>query len=256
MNIEELSKSQLLLLTILVNFVTSIATGILTVSLLDQAPPVVTQTVNRIVQETVQTIAQAPATITAPTPSPSSEELTTTALAGATARSVEIYDGETGTSTPAIAIGTYLPKSQIIITAALDALPKEALIAFASGAYVPASLAKAGDGVAIYGFGAKAALPAAPATALAPAGNLKIGETVLAFTADGTAVTGIVSKIGKQTISTTLGVIGAGPSAIDLAGNIVGIGSGASAGDLIATDRVTALLAATSSAATSTPVRP
>ena len=34
MNIEELSKSQLILLTILVNFVTSVATGILTVSLL------------------------------------------------------------------------------------------------------------------------------------------------------------------------------------------------------------------------------
>ena len=33
MNIEELSKSQLILLTILVNFVTSVATGILTVSL-------------------------------------------------------------------------------------------------------------------------------------------------------------------------------------------------------------------------------
>jgi len=39
MDFEGLSKSQLILLTILVNFVTSVATGILTVSLLDYAPP-------------------------------------------------------------------------------------------------------------------------------------------------------------------------------------------------------------------------
>ena len=57
MNLEDLTKSQLLLLTVFVNFVTSIAVGVLTVSLLDQAPPTITQTVNRIVDHTVEVIA-------------------------------------------------------------------------------------------------------------------------------------------------------------------------------------------------------
>ncbi len=54
---EELTKSQIVLLTLLVSFVTSIATGIVTVSLMDQAPPAITQSVSRVIQKTVQTVA-------------------------------------------------------------------------------------------------------------------------------------------------------------------------------------------------------
>ena len=50
MDMEELSKSQIILLTLLVSFVTSIATGIVTVSLMNQAPPAIAQTVNRIIE--------------------------------------------------------------------------------------------------------------------------------------------------------------------------------------------------------------
>lgn len=52
----ELNNSQLVLLTILVSFVTSIATGIITVSLLDQAPASVTRTIDRVVEKTVEKI--------------------------------------------------------------------------------------------------------------------------------------------------------------------------------------------------------
>lgn len=56
MDLEHLTKHQIVLLTLLVSFMTSIVTGIVTVSLMEQAPVSVTRTVNQIVERTVQTV--------------------------------------------------------------------------------------------------------------------------------------------------------------------------------------------------------
>ena len=255
MEIEELSKSQLILLTILVNFVTSVATGILTVSLLDHAPAVVTQTVDRVVEHTIETVAQAApaAVVTAPTPAPSNQDLVVNALAAESSRLVGIHDAASATTSPALAIGTFLPKAQIVVTASTDSLPQEALVEFPDGSFVKASLAKAGDGVSVYGFAQDAALPKASVPALVASDALKLGETALAVSADGSAATGIVSRVSKSGIHTTLPDVGTGNAVVDLSGNIIGIAAGGTAGLLIPTDVITGLLTATSSSATSSP---
>ncbi len=56
MELEELNKSQIVLLTLLVSFVTSIATGIVTVSLLEQAPADVTRVIQKTVERTIEKV--------------------------------------------------------------------------------------------------------------------------------------------------------------------------------------------------------
>ncbi|HUQ30094.1 MAG TPA: hypothetical protein VM103_01085 [Candidatus Paceibacterota bacterium] len=253
MNIEELSKSQLILLTILVNFVTSVATGILTVSLLDHAPPVVTQTVNRIVEHTIETVAQAaPAVIIkAPTPAPSTEELVTGAIAASASRLAWVYDASTGTTSPALAIGTYLPKSRAVVTTANAQLPKEVLVRFPDESTARASLAHSGEGLIIYGFSDTEKLPTAAAPLLLSDKELKLGQTVLAISNDGGAATAIISRVADDGVHTTLPEVGSGAAAVDLSGNLIGIAVGGTPGLLVSAEHVRNLLTATSTAASS-----
>ena len=253
MNLEELTKSQLILLTILVNFVTSIATGILTVSLLDVSPPFVTQTVNRVVEHTIETVTKTAPAAAITAPAPSNQDLVTAAIGADASRIVAIYSAKEGTSTPAVAIGTYLPKARALATASLDSLPKEVLVVFANGIASPASLVRAGDGITIYGFADGAALPKVGSPELIAAHDLKLGATALAITADGSAATGIISRVGEEGIRTTLPDIGTGSAVVDISGNLIGIAAGGKAGLLIATDKILTLLTATSTAATTTP---
>jgi S1-C subfamily serine protease len=61
---EDLNKNQIILLALLVSFVTSIATGIMTVSLLQQAPLEVTRNINSVVERTIEKVI--PSTILTP----------------------------------------------------------------------------------------------------------------------------------------------------------------------------------------------
>lgn len=255
MNIEELTKSQLLLLTILVTFVTSIATGILTVSLLDQAPPVVTQTVNRIVERTIKTVAPAlPATViktVAPAP-PSNEDMVTSALSAQSLRTVLIYKTKQSTTTPAVAVGTYLPDVRAVVTATTKNLPQEAVIEFSNGQTKSVTLTRKNESLSIYGFSDKAKLPKMKKLMFIPSKNLKLGETVLAIRGDGSATTGIVSQVTTNGVYTTLPAVSGGVGAVDISGDFIGIASGNSVGLFFSNNTLHDLLISTSTVATST----
>ncbi|HEY5587675.1 MAG TPA: hypothetical protein VIK86_01825 [Candidatus Paceibacterota bacterium] len=66
MDIKELDKKQLILLTLLITFVVSIGTGIVTVSLMNQMPKSVPQTINNVIQRTIEkvTTVETPAKVT------------------------------------------------------------------------------------------------------------------------------------------------------------------------------------------------
>ena len=65
MDIKDLDKKQMVLLTLLITFVVSIATGIVTVSLMNQAPKAIPQTINNVIQRTIEKVT----TVTEPSTS-------------------------------------------------------------------------------------------------------------------------------------------------------------------------------------------
>ncbi|MFH1201128.1 MAG: hypothetical protein V1484_02255, partial [bacterium] len=76
-----LNKPQLILLAILLSFVTSIATGITTVTLMQQAPVSFTAPVNRVIQQTIEKIQQVEGKTTIQTVVVKEEDLVVDAIA-------------------------------------------------------------------------------------------------------------------------------------------------------------------------------
>lgn len=238
MDIEDLSKSQLLLLTILVNFVVSIATGVLTVSLLDEAPTTVTQTVNRIVDHTIETVTTQVPSIGKDT-TPSSEELLTAAIAADAAHTVTIKY-KVGAEMFS-ASGFYLPSTKMVIGASSE-LPGHVTVVFPSGVAFEAD--KSGDDGSLirYAFASDVVLPSAAAVKFIPASALKQGQTIIGLTSDGKAVTGIVGKVDADGIHAELPSVPAGAPIVNLSGEFIGIGAGN--GLFYTADRISALQAA------------
>ncbi len=81
MDVKDLNKPQLIMLAILLSFITSIATGITTVTLMQQAPASVTVPINRIVKQTVEKIQQVEGKTTVQTVVIKEEDLVVDALA-------------------------------------------------------------------------------------------------------------------------------------------------------------------------------
>jgi len=124
MNLEELTTHQIILLTLLVSFVTSIATGIVTVTLMDQAPPGVTNTINRVVERTVERVVsdtngQAASVITKETTVVVKEEDLITSSIDKGVKSLVRIDAVGSTpeeKTRMVALGVFLSSNGLVVT--------------------------------------------------------------------------------------------------------------------------------------------
>lgn len=122
--IEDLTKTQLVLLTLLISFVTSIATGIIASSLLQVAPPTVVQTIDRVVEKTTQLVSPDPTNSSAPpekvtTVVVQEEDQVLNTISKNTPSVVRISDNTT-TPDPFYAIGVILTKDGLMMAPLQD----------------------------------------------------------------------------------------------------------------------------------------
>jgi S1-C subfamily serine protease len=98
MDLKDLNKSQLIMIAVLLSFITSIATGITTVTLMQQAPESFTVPVNRVIRQTVEKIEQVEGKTTVQTVVVKEEDLVVDAIAKNKSAAFSIrkslYDGE------------------------------------------------------------------------------------------------------------------------------------------------------------------
>ncbi len=198
MDIEELTKTQIILLVLLVTFVTSIATGIVTVSLLAQAPPAVTQTVNHIIQRTVEAVSpetEQPTTVKETTVIVKEDELVTSSIAASFSKVGVVREGVASTS-PAAALGFVIPGGLLLTDASVA--DGEHAVSFEATTTVYILKSKLPEvGIAV--LEPKSA--SGPAFKVGDAAAIKLGQTVIAIpSASGTRV-GIGAVSARYTLA-------------------------------------------------------
>ncbi|MEK7613773.1 MAG: hypothetical protein AAB439_02800 [Patescibacteria group bacterium] len=180
MEIEELTKSQIILLVLLVSFVTSIATGIVTVSLLAQAPPAITQTVNRVIERTVETVVpaenQTAAVVTKETTVVVKEDdLITQSITNSFGIVARIHE-TTSTSSPILALGAVVGQGTLVTDASMVSGEHAVVIGgdtfrFVVSAKIPEA------GIAL--LTATGTVPSVSSFKSVDAGSIKLGQTLI-----------------------------------------------------------------------------
>lgn len=234
---EELTKHQIVLVTLLVSFVTSIATGIFTVALMEQAPPGVTQTINNVVERTVEKVVQTENQAAVSEVKVIKEEDLVMAAVEKGVRSLVRVKG-TFTADPAIfvGLGVILTKEGVIAADKTGVVEGGVYTAvLADGKTVDLDLVARNDNNKIVYFKIKQPADKKDAVSFTPAdlGNseaIKVGQSVLALGGEtrdilsrGT-VTSLVKSEGKLTsIETDITLNQAIAPLIDLQGKLIGL---------------------------------
>ncbi len=258
MDLNNLNKHQIILVALLVSFVASTATGIVTVSLMNQAPPPVTQTIERVVQTTVEKVAPAAngAAVAEVTTIVKEDDATIAAIAKASQSIIRIYSYDpsgmsrfagfgviatTSTSLNAYVVGDIFTTDQIRFEGHLE-----------GGNIIKLSLVGGDPSTNLSIFSAQQSTDLAQAKAYTGAtftdsDGVKLGQTVIAIGGEQSPFisTGIISSLSSVALSATSSAetvtnIQANISdedllsnaiLVDLSGNIVGFKTGSAVAD-------------------------
>lgn len=249
----DLTSQQIVLLCLLVSFVTSIATGITTVSLLEQAPDPVAQTINRVVERTIEKIVpgdqesgdseNSVTTVTTPekeivTVVVREEDLTIEAVQKNSSSIVRIYSINTNKVETFAGLGLILDSSGRIITdKSIYNLYKKNLFARYNGVDYPLTYSKDAESpiLAILNMTGIENVTLKPAT-FGESQKLQLAQSVISLSGktDDTVSTGIITEFQKTDVGDTNAISGImtsvnpanvinGSILINLQGSIVGM---------------------------------
>jgi S1-C subfamily serine protease len=230
---EDLTKTQIVLLTLLISFITSIATGIITTSLLAQAPQGVSQTIERVVEQTVEQVAP-----TSPvagggtikeTTVVSEDDAVQSSIAAALPSIVRI---NTPDGTDFYALGAIVSKTGLVISDAHGVIANSTYsVTLPDGTSLPASVVAVSDSGNMALF--KVTLDAAHTTGLTPIPvlrtPLKLGQTVIAIEGKETNAIDVGRTLsldvnaGKINTDITAANEISGGALLDLSGDLVGL---------------------------------
>jgi len=197
---EHLTKQQLILLALLVSFVTSLSTGIVTVSLMDQAPQGMTQTVSQVIERTIQAAVPQNASVGTAVTDPIADAVTEVS-----ASVVQLESSHTDTVT---GLGLVVSKSGVIVADKTSIASLGDYVAvMPDGTHVPVAVVQmqaSGDIVFL------APSPATTTARFSPivfGGAPKLGSTALSLSGTSTQILGqgvVTESVPNERISTTI----------------------------------------------------
>lgn len=205
MNLEELNKSQIVLLTLLTSFVTSIATGIVTVALIEEAPSDVTRVVQRVIEHTTETIKPSEQQATVITQEKTIIVKEADLIAGAVAKNGAYVVSIKNADGAFVSLGTIVDAQGHIIADAKNVVPEGSYTiqvgSTASVALVLVHISEA-DGIAVFTL-KDASVGSGGATVVTKKPSL--GQTVFTFVGEqaGGIAQGIVARV-NDTITTDI----------------------------------------------------